>query len=350
MDKKGIAFKSLVYLMITLVVFFIIIYIFFLSPRGLNAATKIGVGIGLSKLPTKPGDEKKSIEELPTNVKDVFDSLYNAMKYGAENENSDCLIKYETFPEEIKDNNIKIEESESGLSLTALNKLGQVRLQKTIPGLKHCYYISLGEKLEPSGIIINEKDKINVVDSDIDYKDITISGTNYKLLYKEYSDICFLTNCDNDCLDDMMFIGKFDFCNEGESYKNIFIDVLFDGTSYGNIEDWVTRGSRRDYKFKEGKFGVAHIFSEGIDYNRFKRVFDISKVEHPSELKLGVWYNGKYYGTKDDWCYYERFGSDYWQPTNAEIDYRRVYVLTNNVLEKVFDLTGEYGIINKPCS
>ena len=339
------------YWLIGLAVFFLIVYWVFTSPSGLNAATKLGEKIGLSNLPIKPEVKEKEVTEIPNSVKESFDSLVEAIEKGKSNPKSDCLIKYETFPEEIKDNNIKVsEESGGGLSLTAFNKLGQIKSQKTISGLKHCYYINLDKKIEPSQIIINKKDKLNIGGNDIDYKDVAISGTNYKLLYKEYSDICFVTNCDNDCLSDMILVGKFDFCDEGESYKNMFIDVLFDGTSYGDIEDWVKRGSRRDYKFQKGEYGVAHIFYKGVGYNRFKRVFDISrKVEHPSELKLGVWYEGEYYGTMDDWCYYESAGFDYWQPTNAQIVYKRIYVLTNRILEEVFDLTASYGQTNQKC-
>lgn len=313
MDKKGIVFKSLIYWVIGLVVFFLIVYFFFLSPQGLNAITKLGVKFGLSKLPIKPEEKIKEIEEIPNNVKTSFYDLVNAIKDGKENENSNCLIKYETFPDEIKDFNINLKEIEKGLSFTVYNKLGQLRLQETIQDLETCYHDDRLRRYSSDNIIINKEDEINV-GKDIDYEDVTILGVNYKLLYKDSSNnICFLTDCGNDCLR-LLIKNKIEFCDG--SFKDIFKDVFYQNTYYGDIENWESR----KYTGNDPRVPFKYTI-DGISKNQYNNVFDLEKINdenHKENSNFGVWYKGKYYGIKEDWCFVlELYGKE-WHYTGKE--------------------------------
>src|SRR3989344_8588492 len=109
MKKKGdLKTEPFIHLFIILAAFLLIVWFFFLSPHGLSALTKLGEKIGLSNLPIKPEVKEKEVTEIPSNVKESFDGLVNAIKDGKINNKKNCLIKYNTFPEEIRDYNINL--------------------------------------------------------------------------------------------------------------------------------------------------------------------------------------------------------------------------------------------------
>lgn len=317
MNKKGIAFKSLIYLMIGLIVLFFVFYLIF-SPKGLKGITDIGVKLGLSKLPETSKEELKETEKVPDEIRISFYDLVNAIKDGKENKNSNCLIKYNIFPDSIKDFNINIKKIDEGLSLTTYNRLGQLELQETIPDLESCYYNKLnGPNFNE---IIISKNKIN----EKNYYSVTILGENYKLLYKDNSNnICFITECDNDCLQDLMFDNKIDFCDV--SYKDMLINIYDEnkGTFYGNVRNWGEGnfdeyGNLINYRYYIGYDGdsrVAFIFrNTGLRVNKFKEIFDISKVKEMTKPGKGVYYEGEYYGLKEDWesKKYDKNLIDFW--------------------------------------
>jgi len=313
MKKKGdLKTEPFIHLFIILAAFLLIVWFFFLSPHGLSALTKLGEKIGLSNLPIKPEVKEKEVTELPIEVEESFDSLVEAIEKGKSNPKSDCLIKYKTFPEEIKDNNIKVsEESGGGLSLTAFNKLGQVKSQKSIEGLKPCYNDNKLKIYNSNKIIINEKDKINA-GKDIGYEDVTVLGGNYKLLYKgDSNNICFLTECDNNCFNDLTLNQDKVFCDglEKERWSNVF----FEKTYYGDKDDWKLDKTGwleselwRYYKVDADKRVPGKFKEAGIMKQDFEKVFRLTFLKDVEHNDLGVWYEGKYYGEgiygEDGWC------------------------------------------------
>lgn len=299
MNKRG-TFGTLMDWIIVLLVFFLIVYFFFLSPSGLQAATKIGEKLGLSNLPVKPQEKIKESEKVSNDVKDSFYDLIDAIKYGKDIKKNNCLIKYNAFPDSISDFNINVKESEDALSLTVYNKLGQVELSESINGLKSCYYkIKNGPNF--NDIIINKKDKVNA-NEELDYSDVIILEANYKLLYKDNSNnICFITQCDTKCLQTLLLENNIDFCDI--SYKEVYTDVFYDNTYYGNLKDWNLVSSKfyggKAWKYIGTDGNVAYEFVNfGISREKLQGIF-LNSIKQEVD---GIWYSG-YYGKKEDWCY-----------------------------------------------
>jgi len=318
MDKRGIAFETIISMSVILVVFFIIVYFFFLSPSGLNAATKLGEKLGLSSLPSKTEEKLKETEKVPDELRSSFYDLVEAIKKGKNTIKKKCLITYSNFPDSVSDFNINIKESEGTLSISVYDKLGRVDSLEVINGLRPCYYYKFNlDSAVYDDIMITNKNKIN----NEGYYDVTVLGENYKLLYKDDFDVCFITECDSSCLLTLLLENKIDFCYS--SYKEIYTDIFYDDTYYGSLKDWeLNIGSKffggKAWEYKGNNQNVPNEFKEfGVSEERFRSIFSRAINKEAD----GVWFNG-YYGKIGDWCYKKKKGivwdSEEWLYNGAE--------------------------------
>lgn len=295
MNKRGFEFEwsPMMYFLIGLVAFSLIVYFFFLSPSGLQAATKIGEKIGLSNLPEKQKIEIKESEKVPDEIKNSFNDLVSTIKSAKSYNKKNCLIVY-NVPESIEDFNINVKDGGGALSLTVYNKLDQLKLNEKIDGLRACYFDKTN-RIFNQLVIGKEKEEY------------------YKLLYKDnLNNICFIKKCNDECL--YSFNAR--FCEIKDNLK----DVFYQKTYYGNIEDWkldkligsfvyygisLPHGEYYRWRYYGDNKRVPYVYTQyslGIEKNEFEKIFDTLREDLWKKYDYeGVYYKEVYYGKKEDW-------------------------------------------------
>lgn len=306
----------IVVVIITIVGIVIIISLFGPKVGLLNVAAKMGTKMGEWFIPTKPPEKlKPTIEaDIPEELKKSYFDLIDAMNTKEE----DCFVKFDIFPDKFEGYKIRMYENDDGIFLSIYEKKEKQTLLPKEVDNKFCYYnvIEKGTKWSLEGP--NDFEEIGRMGEieEGDFEPVIIQNNEYIVLYKG-TNACFLNilgDCVSatDCFQLLMFVNEIDFCDESESYKDTFKDVLYKGTYYGNVGDWrfVKENNKWYYKLPSNEKIAYLIRIQGISNSDFKKIFDISKeVEHPSEESDGVWYKGIYYGS-NDWAKYS--GKEKW--------------------------------------
>ncbi len=336
MNKKG-SIKVVVSFAILGILLAIVLVVFF-GPKELYA--KAGEGAdwisdkvlsGLGK-----GEFQKPALEVDKDVEETYNNILGVLRTKGD---GPCIARYDTFADDFKDNAILITAAD-GIFVRIVDKNGQFPKKNTVSGKVPCvvgegsYKNFYDNYLDGSVCTDNCKKDYSIVDMEFkDKNHVNVQGQerelkNNNLVYKtKDGNVCFLPTygdfewpwqsgeckaereegIDDDCFDEIE-------ANIKKCDETIYAPYFYKGTFYGERRDWrlIDEGvggahyyytgidPRVPFKYRIEAKDVS-LGSKGASITEFENAFSSWQGKVPG--KMGVYYEGTYYGVKEDWEY-----------------------------------------------
>lgn len=359
MNKTGVL-RTVVGITILLVLLVVVI-IFIIGPEAvLPKAAAGGEWVADSVF---GGLRKEKIDKPPIEgnkaVKEVYDNIASILRTTG---NGPCILTHEPFPKNFKNNKITLSQSGQGIYIQLINEMGQFIEGENIAGKVPCV---IGEETFKNFYDNYLDGTLCKTNCPIDYTIANIEFRNEKTIYvngqkREFKDgnlvfktkdgnICFFPTSDHwfaGCKRDHDIVD--DSCikkikeNIPPCTKIEYKPVFFEGTFYDKKDEWelienkyyyVEADSRVPYMFRlEAK--ESSISKKGLVKAEFNKAFSSEPGGIPE--KMGVYYDGDYYGLKDDW----KFKKGDWIESIATCNKCWVYIGSDDEVPEKFKKEG----------